>query len=100
MIISKVTAFDLSNADINQRTLKTSLADQRIRNDQTQSLSKRFEISGRRTFGTIQEGENIYLNFNPFSPLVNNKLIYIYIYIFLLLEQPYPTICRQKNQNR
>ena len=50
MIISKFTTFDLSNVDINQR-----------------------ELPFRRTFGIIQEGENIYLNFNPFSPLVNNK---------------------------
>jgi hypothetical protein len=48
-----------------------SLADQIIRNDQKQSLSEIFEINHeqppRRSFGTIQEGENLYLNFNPFS---------------------------------
>ena len=55
MIISKVTAFDLSNVDINQR-----------------------ELPPQSTFGTIQEGENIYLNFNPFSSLVNNKFFFFF----------------------
>ena len=63
MTISQVTAFDLSNADINQGTTKMSLADQRIRNDQTKSLFERFEINDEHppghSFGTIQEGENI-----------------------------------------
>ena len=63
MTISQVTAFDLFNADINQGMTKMSLADQRIRNDQTKSLSERFEINRelppRRSFGTIQEGKNI-----------------------------------------
>ena len=63
MTISQVIAFDLSNADINQGMTEMSLVDQRIRNDQTKSLLERFEINGelppRRSFGTIQEGENI-----------------------------------------
>ncbi len=62
MIISKVIAFDLSNVDINQR-----------------------ELHPQRTFGTIQKGENTHLNFNPISPLVNNKLFFFF---FLLIEQP------------
>ena len=61
MIISKVTTFDLSNADIKQPMSEMSLAYHRIRNDQTQSLSERFEIDRelppRRSFGTIQEGD-------------------------------------------
>ncbi len=64
IIISKVTAFDLSNVDINQRTSEMSFVE-RILNIYAKLFSETFgiirELPSRRTFGTIQEGKKNYL---------------------------------------
>jgi hypothetical protein len=64
IIISKVTAFDLSDADINQRTSKMSFVE-RILNIYAKLFLEAFgiirELPSRHTFGTIQEGKKNYL---------------------------------------
>jgi hypothetical protein len=60
IIISKVMAFDLSDADINQRTSEMSFIE-RILNIYAKLFSEAFgiirELPSRCTFGTIQEGK-------------------------------------------